>query len=49
MGAPLALFFALGGARLDAALAGARGFPARAVFYGWLLLFASVLLLSYAA
>ena len=48
MGAPLALFFALGGARLDAALAGARGLPARAVFYGWLFLFASVLLLSYA-
>lgn len=49
MGAPLALFFALGAARLDAALAGPRLLLVRAVFYGWLFCFAAVLFLSYAA
>jgi hypothetical protein len=46
--APLALFFAMGVTRLDTALAGPRGLPARAVLYGWLFLFAAVLLRSYA-
>jgi hypothetical protein len=49
MGAPLALFFALGATRVDDALADRRWLALRAGFYAWLFLFASVLILSFYA
>lgn len=49
MAAPLAVFFAVGAARCDQALVAPRWRPLRAVFYGWLFLFAAVLFLAYAA
>jgi hypothetical protein len=47
--APLAVFFAVGAARCDEALVAPRWRPLRALFYGWLSMFAAVLFLAYAA
>ncbi len=49
MGAPLALFFALGATRVDDALSDRRWLALRVGFYAWLFLFASVLILSFSA
>jgi hypothetical protein len=47
MGAPLALFFAMGAVRVDDALRQTRWVLLRAIFYGYLFLTASVFYLSY--
>ncbi len=49
LAAPLAVFFGLAAARLDAALARRGRSAARALFHGWLALFAGTLFLAYAA
>ncbi len=49
MGAPIALFFALGAARVDDLLRGPSRVLLRAAFYGWLFAMASVFYLSYSS